>query len=314
MDSLSRVVLAAAAALCAAATLAAPAPGRTVAQVLEQSPAKDWRPLDPQNTLLMDLGADGSRQVIIELAPRFAPQHAANIRTLAHEGYWNGLAINRVQDNYVTQWGDPNAETPEKAKPLGKASAKLPAEFSVPLKGLPLVRLPDADGWAPISGFVDGMPVAADRKTGQAWLAHCYGVVGAGRDMARDSSNGTELYTVIGQSPRGLDLNITVVGRVLQGMQHLAALPRGSAEMGFYGTDEARPPIQRVRLLADVPEDERPALEVLRTDSATWPALLAARRVRKEEWFVHSPRHINLCNAIVPLRPRVSQNIDRPGK
>lgn len=314
MDSLIRVALAATAAFSAMAAPAAPATGLTVAQVLEQSPAKDWRPLDPQNTLLMDLGSDGSRQVIIELAPRFAPAHAANIRTLAHEGYWNGLAINRVQDNYVTQWGDPNAETPEKAKPLGKASPKLPAEFSVPLKGLPLVKLPDADGWAPVTGFVDGMPVAADKKTGQAWLAHCYGVVGAGRDMARDSSNGTELYTVIGQSPRGLDLNITVVGRVLQGMQHLAALPRGSAEMGFYGPDESRPPIQRVRLLADVPEDERPALEVLRTDSATWPALLAARRIRKEDWFVHSPRHINLCNATVPLRPRVKQDVERPAK
>ncbi|HEX5687272.1 MAG TPA: peptidylprolyl isomerase [Ideonella sp.] len=285
--------------------MAAPSTGLTVAQVLERSPAGDWRPLDPQNTLLMDLGSDGSRQVIIELAPRFAPRHVANIRTLAHEGYWDGLAIMRVQDNYVTQWGDPNTEVPEKAKPLGKASPKLPAEFSVPLKGLPLVRLPDADGWAPITGFVDGMPVAADPKTGQAWLAHCYGIVGAGRDMAKDSSNGTELYAVIGQSPRGLDLNITVVGRVLQGMQHLAALPRGGADMGFYGPSEPRTPIQRVRLLADVPETERPALEVLRTDSTTWPALLQARRVRKEEWFLHSPQHINLCNATVPTRPRM---------
>lgn len=298
---------------CAAASAAPPA-GLTVAQVLERSPANDWRPLDPQNTLLMDLGAEGSRQVIIELAPRFAPQHAANIRTLAHEGYWDGLAINRVQDNYVTQWGDPNADHPDKAKPLGKALAKLPAEFSVPLKGLPLVRLPDADGWAAVNGFVDGMPVAADPKTGRAWLAHCYGVVGAGRDMAVDSSNGTELYTVIGQSPRGLDLNITVVGRVLQGMQHLAALPRGSAEMGFYGPDEQRTTIQRVRLLADVPEAERPSLEVLRTDSATWPALLDARRVRKEDWFVHSPRHIGLCNATVPVRPRAPRAVEAPGK
>lgn len=303
------------AAFVAPAAMAAPAAatsGLTVAQVLERSPAKDWRPLDPQNTLLMDLAGDGSRQVIIELAPRFAPRHAANIRTLAHEGYWDGLAIMRVQDNYVTQWGDPNGEVPEKTKPLGSASPKLPAEFSVPLKGLPLVRLPDADGWAPVTGFVDGMPVAADPKTGQAWLAHCYGIVGAGRDMAKDSSNGTELYTVIGQSPRGLDLNITVVGRVLQGMQHLVALPRGTAEMGFYGPGEQRTPIQRVRLLADVPEAERPALEVLRTDSATWPALLQARRVRKEDWFVHSPHHIGLCNATVPTRPKVV--VESPAK
>ncbi|MBT9598837.1 MAG: peptidylprolyl isomerase [Vitreoscilla sp.] len=279
-------------------SLAAPP---TVAQVLEHSPATDWRALEPQNTLVMELTAG---QVLIELAPRFAPRHVANIRTLAREGYWDGLAILRVQDNYVTQWGDPDAEVPAKAKPLGTASARLPAEFSVPLKGLPLARLPDPDGWAPVTGFVDGFPVAADPKTGQAWLAHCYGMVGAGRDMARDSSNGAELYTVIGQSPRGLDLNITVVGRVLQGMPGLAALPRGTAEMGFYADAAQRAGIQRVRLLADMPEAERPALEVLRTDSATWPALLQARRVRQEGWFVHSPRHINLCNATVPTRPR----------
>jgi peptidylprolyl isomerase len=282
---------------------AQPAAALSVAEVLERSPAGHWRPLDPQNTLLMELPGG---QVVIELAPRFAPRHAANIRTLAHEGYWNGLAVVRVQDNYVTQWGDPDAEAPGKARALGSASPRLPAEFSVPLKGLPLVRLPDADGWAPVSGFVDGMPVAADPRTGRAWLAHCYGMVGAGRDMAPDSSNGAELYTVIGQSPRGLDLNITVVGRVLQGMEHLSALPRGTAEMGFYAEPAQRVPIKRVRLLADVPEAERPALEVLRTDSATWPALLDARRVRREEWFVHSPRHIGLCNAIVPTRPRAT--------
>lgn len=299
---MGRIAAALLALLLAGPALAAAPAAPTVADVLAQSPATDWRPLDPQNTLLMELGP--GRQVLIELAPRFAPRHVANIRTLAKAGYWDGLAVVRVQDNYVTQWGDPDAEVPDKARPLRTAERRLPAEFSVPLKGLPLVRLPDADGWAPLNGFVDGMPVAADPKTGQAWLAHCYGMVGAGRDMARDSSNGAELYTVIGQSPRGLDLNITVVGRVLQGMPWLAALPRGTAEMGFYAQPGERTGISRVRLLEQLPEAERPALEVLRTDSATWPRLLDARRVRREEWFVHSPRHIGLCNATVPVRPK----------
>jgi cyclophilin family peptidyl-prolyl cis-trans isomerase len=286
--------------LATASAVRAAAP--TVAEVLAQAPATDWRPLAPENTLLMELGP--GRQVLIELAPRFAPRHVANIRTLARAGYWDGLAIVRVQDNYVAQWGDPDAEVPTKARSLGTAERRLPAEFSVPLQGLPLVRLPDADGWAPVTGFVDGMPVAADPATGQAWLAHCYGMVGAGRDTPRDSSNGAELYAVIGQSPRGLDLNITVVGRVLDGMQWLAALPRGTAEMGFYAEPVQRSNITRIRLLEQVPLAERPALEVLRTDSATWPKLLDARRVRGEDWFVHSPRHIGLCNATVPTRPR----------
>jgi peptidylprolyl isomerase len=294
---LRRPIAAFALTLCTLLAHAAP-PGRTVADVVKSSPPSDWRPLHPQDTLLMDLPQG---QVVIELASRFAPRHAANIRTLAHDGYFDGLAILRVQDNYVTQWGDPE-EDEAKARSLGGAAAKLPAEFSVALKGLPLQRLPDVDGWAPLTGFVDGMPVAADPRSGRAWVPHCYGVVGAARSQAIDSSNGSGLYVVIGQSPRGLDLNITVVGRVLQGMEWLAALPRGGGSLGFYDKPEQRTAIRRLRLLADVPEAERPALEVMRTDSASWTALLDARRVRREDWFVHSARHINVCNASVPVR------------
>ena len=289
--------------LAAQAFAAPPRPGLTSAQVIAATQPSDWRALDLDTTLLMELPAG---QVLIELAPRFAPRHAANIRTLVREGYFDGLAILRSQDNYVVQWGDPDAEAPDQARPLGSANRKLPAEFSVPLKGLPLQRLPDVDGWAPLTGFVDGMPVAADPRRGRAWLAHCYGMVGAGRDNPVDSSNGSELYAVSGQSPRGLDLNITLVGRVLQGMQWLGALPRGTAEMGFYAQPEQRTTIRRVRLLADLPEAERPQLEMLRTDSAAWARLLDSRRFRREEWFVHSPGHIGLCNATVPLRPRTS--------
>ena len=272
--------------------------------ILATSPAGDWRGLDPDNTLLMDLAAG---QVIIELAPRFAPAHAANIRALAHGGYWDGLAILRVQDNFVTQWGDPEGDDAAKARPLpAGASPKLQAEFSVPIdrvgKAASFTRLPDVDGWAPRTGFAEGFPVAADPKTGKAWLAHCYGMVGAGRSEAVDSSNGAELYVVIGQAPRGLDLNITVVGRVLKGMELLSALPRGTGAMGFYDKPEQRTAIQRVRLLADVPPAERPALQVLKTESATWAQLLDARRYRGG-WFVHSPGHIEVCSATVPVRP-----------
>jgi peptidylprolyl isomerase len=295
------IVLLALAVLAGTAAGAAPRTGLTSAQVIAATGPSDWRPLDPQMTLLIELAAGN---LLIELAPRFAPRHVANIRTLVREGYFDGLAVLRVQDNYVVQWGDPNAEAAASARPLGSAQARLPAEFSVPLKGLPLQRLPDLDGWAPLTGFIDGMPVAADPRTGRAWLAHCYGMVGAGRDNPPDSSNGSELYAVIGQAPRGLDLNITLVGRVLQGMQWLAALPRGTAEMGFYEQPEQRTPIRRARLLADIPEAERPQLEVLRTDGAAWARLLDSRRFRREEWFVHSPGHIALCNATVPVRPR----------
>ena len=276
---------------------------RSSAEIIAQSPDTDWRGLDVENTVLMDLQTgQNTGQVVIELAPRFAPRHAANIRSLTRSGFYDGLAVVRVQDNFVTQWGDPNSEDAALAKPLGKAEGKLPAEFSIPLKGLPLSRLPDVDGWAPVTGFVDGFPVAADPKTGRAWLAHCYGMVGAGRSDAVDSSTGVELYAVIGQGPRGLDLNITVVGRVLKGIELLASLPRGGPNMGFYDKPEQRTGITRSRLMADVPAAERPALQVLRTESKTWSALLDARRNRSG-WFVHSPGHIEICSASVPTRP-----------
>jgi peptidylprolyl isomerase len=283
---------------------AKPAPTKTAQQILAASPTGDWRDLDPENTLLMDLT---SGQVIIELAPRFAPAHAANLRALARGGYWNGLAVLRVQDNFVTQWGDPDGDDAAKARPLpAGAQQKLPAEFSTSLdhigKAARFTRLPGVEGWAPRTGFAEGFPVAANPKTGQAWLAHCYGMVGAGRSDAADSSNGTELYAVIGQAPRGLDLNITLVGRVLKGMELLSALPRGTGAMGFYDKPEQRTGIQRVRLMAEVPPAERPALQVLRTESSTWTQLLDARRYRGG-WFVHSPGYIDICSATVPTRP-----------
>jgi peptidylprolyl isomerase len=291
-------------ALAAAASLAVAAPKpKSSAELLAASPASDWRPLDPENTLLMDLATG---QVIIELAPRFAPQHAANIRTLARGGFWDGLAILRVQDNFVTQWGDPDGDDAAKAKPLGAAKSHLPAEFSVPLASLGKAAgfsvVPDADAWAPRNGFIDGMPVSADPKAGKAWLTHCYGMVGAGRGDAPDSSTGAELYVVIGHAPRALDMNITVVGRVLKGMELLSALPRGGANMGFYDKPEQRTAIQRVRLLAEVPAAERPNLQVLKTSSATWTQLVDLRRNRGG-WYVRNPRHVDVCSLSVPTRP-----------
>ena len=75
---------------------AGPPPRVSQADIIKQSAPSDWRRLDPENTLVMEING---QQVILELAPRFAPKHAANTRTLAREGYYTGSAIVRVQDN-----------------------------------------------------------------------------------------------------------------------------------------------------------------------------------------------------------------------
>lgn len=288
------------------ARAAARAP-RSAAEILRDAPESAWRRPDPNDLLVMTLP---SGPVVIELAERFAPLHAANIRKLVAQRYFDGLAVVRVQDNFVAQWADPEAEAEQVAtsapaghpRPLGEASATLPPEFSIPLTDARIARLPDRDVWAPVTGFVDGFPVAADPKTRRAWIAHCYGIVGAGRGDALDSGNGAELYAVIGQSPRALDLNIAPVGRVLQGMDRLASLPRGGADMGFYERREQDVPILRVELVAAMPPEARPDVRVLRTDTPLWAELVDARRHRRDAWYVHSPGAIDLCNVTVPVR------------
>lgn len=278
--------------------------GPTTAAVIEQSRPSDWRPLDPENTLYLELE---SGRVVIELAPQFAPHHVANIKALARGGYWDGLAILRSQENYVVQWGDPHAEDEEKRRPLGKAKPKLPAELTRPAKGLAFAELADPDTYAPEVGWSGGFPAARDPRAGEAWLVHCYTMVGAARDMAPDSSDGTQLYAVIGHSPRHLDRNITLVGRVVDGMERLSVLPRGSGDLGFYEVDDRPVPIRSARLAADVPAAERTALEVFRTDTDAFAQLVEARRNRREEWFHQPQGRIDVCNVPLPTRPARSR-------
>ena len=268
-------------------------------ELLEASKPGDWRNLDPARTLYVDLA---SGRVVIELAPEFAPAHVANIRAMAKAGYWNGLSINRSQDNFVVQWGDPATDDSAR-KPLPKtAKAKLPAEFTRSSKNIPFTPLPDVDGWARQVGFSDGFPIGLDTTDSTAWLAHCYGMVGAGRDTPADSSTGAELYVVTGQSPRQLDRNITSVGRVVQGMELLSVLPRGTGPLGFYETPEQRVAIQSIRLAADLKPAERLKLQVLRTDTPLFTALVEARRNRRDDFYKRPAGHIDLCNVPLPVR------------
>ena len=265
----------------------------TVADLLAGSPAEDWRAPDPEDTLYMDLARG---RVVMELASRAAPQHIANIRALARAHYFDGLAIVRVQDNYVVQWDDPDHHRPVPAG--ARAAVEFTAAAGAEARFEPLA---DRDVYAPQVGFLDGFPAARDPRSHIVWLAHCYGMVGAGRDDPPES-DGAEMYAVIGHAPRQLDRNVALVGRVLQGMDLLSSLPRGSGEMGLYVPSEPTVPIRSVRIAADVPQAERTPIEVLRTNSATFRAVLEQRRQRHEPWFKFSPDHIDLCNVPLPVR------------
>jgi cyclophilin family peptidyl-prolyl cis-trans isomerase len=295
---LATVALAVAALAVSARPAAAElAPKPTLADVIKASKPGDWRALDLENTMYMELPAG---RVVIEMAPTFAPNHVDNIRKLVRESYFDGLAVIRSQDNWVVQWGDPDEKNP---RPMKTAKSALKGEFTVPLQNdTDFARLPDRDGYAPQVGHSNGFPSARDPKTGRAWLTHCYGMVGVGRDTGADSGSGSSLYVVIGHAPRHLDRNITVVGRVVAGMPLLSPMPRGAGPMGFYDKSELNVPIASVKMAADVPPAQRSNFEVMRTDSAAYRAAVEAQRNRGGPWTKVAAGYIDLCNAPIPVR------------
>ena len=267
----------------------------SVADVVAASQPGEWRALDPENTLYMEFPKG---RVVIEMAPVFAPNHVANVKALSREGYFANGAVTRVQDNYVTQWAQ--AAEPERTPKVGKKTLK--GEFSqLRDPKASFTPLPDGDVYAAEVGFTDGFAVGRDDKS--MWLAHCYGVVGVGRDNDDDSGGGTELYAIIGVPPRGLDRNITVLGRVVQGMELLSSLPRGTEALGFYKTPKEYVRFSDIKVAADVPEAKRTNLEVMRTDSKSFDTLVNTRRWRKDAFYHNPPGRVGLCNINVPSRP-----------
>ena len=275
---------------------APPAKPLAPSEIVKAAPAAAWRTIDPADLMVIDLKNGG--RVVVQLAPQFAPVHVANIQALAKGGWWTGAAVYRVQDNYVAQWGNNDAQKP---LPPGVV-AKPPAEYERPLQGLTIHPLGSPDAYAPQTGFTIGWPVAFDPKAGTANLPHCYASVGVGRDLSPDTGMGGELYAAIGHAPRHLDRVIAVVGRVVEGIEAFSALPRGTEALGFYKERSSDVPIARVTLAADLPATERPSFQYMDTQSASFAAYLKARANRHDDFFIRPAGGVDLCNAPVPIR------------
>lgn len=286
-------------ALLAAAQSAAPPPPAkpTAAQLAEAAPASAWGTIDPADLLVMEF-ADGRRSVIW-LAPEFAPVHVANIRTIARSGWWSEATVYRVQDDYVTQWGDAT----EKKPPAAGIVRNPPAEYEWSWTAHQAVANPYRDAYAARTGFTPSGWAVAGNGTRQ-WLPHCYGMVGVARDLAPDTGTGGDLYTVIGHAPRHLDRNIALVGRVIDGMAVLSSLPRGTGGgIGLYEDTKLYVPIKRIAIAADLPPAERPAFQYLRPDAPVFAKTLAARANRGPPFFMVPAHAADLCNLMVPVRP-----------
>jgi peptidylprolyl isomerase len=275
---------------------APPSKPTTPSELVAAAPAAAWRTISPDELLVIDLKAGG--RVVVQLAPAFAPVHVANIQALARGRWWDGAAVYRVQDNYVAQWGNNDGE---KALPAG-VIAKPPSEYTRPLRGLKVRPLGFADPYAPAAGYALGWPIAYSPKADWANLAHCYGSVGVGRDLSPDTGTGGELYAVIGHGPRHLDRNIAVVGRVIEGIDRLSSLRRGTGDLGFYQERSEDTPIASARLASELSGSNRPSFQYMDTASASFAEYLRLRANRKDAFYIRPAGGVDLCNAPVPVR------------
>ena len=299
------------------ACAAAPSPVPTPGEIVAAAPTSDWVAIAPSDLLVMDLSGD--RRVVIQLMPPpFSQGWIGNIRRLAAAHWWDGTSINRVQDNYVVQWGDANAEDKARAKALPSGIMTVSArDYTIesPVSSgqsdvdyatdMAMRQTMGSDSYASGTRWLAGFPVAypnLSSKDRRWWPVHCYGMVGVGRDLPPDTGTGAELYTVIGTPPRHLDRNIALVGRVVAGIEHLSSLPRGTGPLGFYEKLEQRVPIVRIRLATDLPEAERPRFEYLSTESATFTRYADARANRRDAFFVTPAGGVDICNVPVPVR------------
>ena len=309
-------------------------------EIVAAAPQADWTRIAPSDQLVMELAPDMKgkpRRIVIQLMPPpFSAGWIGNIRKLAAAHWWDGMSINRVQDNYVVQWGDPNADDKAKAKALPAGIATMTeSEYSTPISESFLASEPvvwadpkiashkSPDAYAAGTGFVLGWPVGLDglqpsgptsraqlqsrlpRKKGAAehyWPVHCYGMVGVGRDLSPNTGSGAELYVVIGHAPRHLDRNIALVGRVIEGIEYLSSLPRGHGGLGFYDLEQGdeRVAIQSIHQGAEV--KDLPAYEYLSTESASFAHYADARANRRDAFFIRPAGGADICNIPVPVR------------
>ncbi|GGD96861.1 peptidyl-prolyl cis-trans isomerase [Tsuneonella deserti] len=283
------------------------------AEIVAAAPQEAWSEIAADDLLVMTLAPDRNgtpRRVVIQLiAEPYSEAWTANIRTLAKAHWWDGLAIVRAQDNYVVQWGDPDGEEAGKARPLPQG-LRTTSESQYTVSG-------DAPGWTrfkdvtwprgDVSHYVSfdrGWPIegAGTPDSASHWPVHCYGSVGVGRNLSPDAGTGAELYAVIGHAPRQLDRNIAVVGRVVEGIEHLSVLPRGTGPLGFYATPGERTGIVSIRLASDLSEAERPRFEYLISDTPAFARYVDARANRRDEFFIAPAGGVDVCNAPVPVR------------
>lgn len=245
-----------------AAPISAPAAANKVA-----FPAEDWRVLNPENALIYETTKG---RIIVELAPEMAPGHVARVKMLAREGFYNGLSFHRVVSDFMAQGGDPKGDGTG-----GSDQPDLRAEFNFRRGATSnFVRAVDRGGatigWVgtiPVTSQTDLLMERTSDKKVAAWGNHCLGVASMARGSDENSAN-SQFFLMRAAYPT-LDRRYTIWGRAVVGTDVIRAFKVGEPVV-----DPDK--MLSVRVLADVPEADRPTVMVQRTDGPSFQAKLKA--------------------------------------
>ncbi|MBW0143751.1 peptidylprolyl isomerase [Sphingomicrobium clamense] len=284
--------------LAFAAALAQDAPPpRTPNDPIDEAPESAWTEIAADDLMVMDVGG---KRVVIQLNEAFAPTHVANVKNFARNGYWDGGSVYRVVDNWVTQWGNGgNPLYADENKPLPEGAVENPpADYARPAGSVNVTPLGSSDSFSSMAGFDNGWPVAV-HDDGTVSPTYCYGYVGVARSADPDTGTGSELFAIIGTPARRLDRNYAVIGRVVDGMENLSAIPRGTDTMGVYAEGQAQIPIE-VTMMDALPEDEQMRFKMMKEGSASF-----AEYVYLTSHNLHYGRGTSgsdICSVRVPVR------------
>lgn len=246
-----------------------------------QTAPPEWRTIAPENLLVIDT-AKG--RILIELEPRIAPLSVERVRTLADQGFYDGLKFHRVLADFMAQTGDPLG--------TGEGSSDLPdieGEFQF-RRGRDLGFVNLVTGQAGLLGLAGSMPVftqpdaqmmvTADFKTG-AQALFCPGILGMARSQDPHSAN-SQFFIMTGVN-EGLNGLYTPFGRVVAGLDVVRALKPGSEAAN--GRVDDPDLMTRARTAAALPERQRPVVRVRTPASPAFAAMVEQVRTERGARF-----------------------------
>ena len=251
--------------------------------------------MDPENLIIIDTKYG---DIGIELFPEIAPKHVAQVKALARSGFYNNVPFHRVIDDFMNQTGDG-------ANGDGTGDSDLPdleAEFTFRRgSDLPFTLVTAQQvGQGEIGvGFYKSLPIASqptaqalftkDNKV-EAFGLHCKGVTSMARTSDPNSAN-SQFFLMRGKADH-LDTQYSIWGTTVMGYDLLEKPLVGTiGEIPDWMPDR----MNEVEVAADMSEDERPTIQVLKTDS---PAFNNWLKTQKNE----DGSFPDICEISVPTR------------